>query len=130
MLMLRYEERVFGHDACTDCMSRVAVLAPRSICAKQAFPSCTPSRASAPTSYVSILPVVSAKLISSRSQQDHMGTTVDLQCPLEHSLIIFIRRPWHLIYQLLRYFLFGDGWFLTAPSPARAGSTQTRHRSL
>lgn len=91
VLVLGYEDRVFGRDAWTDCMSRVAVLAPRSICAKWAFPSCTPSRAPAPTSYVSIPSVLLAQLISSRPQQDHMGTTVDLQCPLEHSLIIFIR---------------------------------------
>ncbi|EKM54668.1 uncharacterized protein PHACADRAFT_146831 [Phanerochaete carnosa HHB-10118-sp] len=46
--------------------------------------------------------------------QDHLGPHVDLQCPLEHSLYLLVRRPWYLLYQLLRYFIFGDGWFLTS----------------
>ncbi|EKM48854.1 uncharacterized protein PHACADRAFT_214628 [Phanerochaete carnosa HHB-10118-sp] len=48
------------------------------------------------------------------SLQDHMGAHLDLQCTLEHSLAVLIWRPWYLFYQLLRYFLFGDGWFLTS----------------
>ncbi|GJE92703.1 GMC oxidoreductase [Phanerochaete sordida] len=46
--------------------------------------------------------------------QDHMGTHMDLQCPLHDSLALLIKRPWYLLYQLFRYFIFGDGWFLTS----------------
>ncbi|EKM54662.1 uncharacterized protein PHACADRAFT_175178 [Phanerochaete carnosa HHB-10118-sp] len=46
--------------------------------------------------------------------QDHMGAGIDLQCSLEHSLYVLVRPPWYLLYQLLRYFIFGDGWFLTS----------------
>jgi choline dehydrogenase len=47
-------------------------------------------------------------------QQDHMGTHIDSQCPLEHSIIVLFFRPWLLLYQLFRYFIFGDGVLLTS----------------
>jgi choline dehydrogenase len=40
-----------------------------------------------------------------------MGSPLSFYCPMWDSLLAMFFNVWFLLYQIFRYFVFGDGWF-------------------